>query len=120
MYLSNYATKADLKGATSSDISNLAAKSDLNSLKADLDEIDVDKLKTIPADWCKLSNVIDNDVVKKSVYDKLFIKGNAIGTNEFLSKAQYNVNKLGTKKKIEDAKKRYLILVSVLKKKNRL
>ena len=56
-------------------------------------------------------------LLKKSVYDKLFIKGNAIGTNEFLSKAQYNVNKLGTKKKIEDAKKRYLILVSVLKKK---
>ena len=32
--MSNYATKADLKGVTGGDTSNIAAKSDLASLKA--------------------------------------------------------------------------------------
>ena len=44
--LSNYATKADLKNATGIDTSKIAAKSDLVSLKAEIDKIDVDKLKT--------------------------------------------------------------------------
>ena len=38
--LSHYATKADLKGETG-ETSNLAAKSDLASLKAEVDKIDV-------------------------------------------------------------------------------
>ena len=48
--LSNYATKDDLKNATGIDKSNLAAKSDLASLKAEADKIGVDKLKTVPID----------------------------------------------------------------------
>ena len=43
--LSNYVTKADLQNATGIDTSKLAAKSDLASLKAEVDELDVDKLK---------------------------------------------------------------------------
>ena len=41
--LSNYATKADLKNATGIDTSKLAAKSHLASLKAEIDQTDVDK-----------------------------------------------------------------------------
>ena len=52
--LSNYATKTDLKNATSIDTSQLAVKSDLASLKADIDKIDGDKLKTIPIDLSSL------------------------------------------------------------------
>ena len=52
--LSNYATKTDLKNATSIDTSQLAVKSDLASLKADIDKIDVDKLKTVPIDLSNL------------------------------------------------------------------
>ena len=44
----------------------VAAKPDSASLKARVNEIDIDKIKTIPADLSKLSNVIDNDVVKKN------------------------------------------------------
>ena len=51
---SSYATKADLKVATGLDTSNLAAKSDLANLKAQRDKMDVDKLKTAPADLSKL------------------------------------------------------------------
>ena len=51
---SNYATKANLKGATGIDTSMLALKTDLASLKTKVD-----------ADLSKLSNVVDNDVEKK-------------------------------------------------------
>ena len=40
--------------------------------------MDVDKLKTVPADLSKLSSVADIHVAKKTVYDKLIIKFNAI------------------------------------------
>ena len=64
MDLSNYATKADLKGATGTDTSTLVLKTDLASLKTKVDNLDVYKLKTVPADLSKLSNVVDNNVVK--------------------------------------------------------
>ena len=63
--LSNYATKVDLKNATGVDTFQLASKSDSASLKAEVDKIDVDKLKPVPADLSKLSNVVNNEVVKK-------------------------------------------------------
>ena len=70
--LSNYATKADLKNATGFDTSKLAAKSDLASLKTEVDKIDVDKPKTVPIDLSKLSNIVKNEVVKKlCVIDQL-------------------------------------------------
>ena len=48
--LYNSATKTDLKGATWDDTPNVAAKFDLASLKAELDEIDVDKLRAVSVD----------------------------------------------------------------------
>ena len=63
--LSNYAAKLDLKNTTGTDTSKLAAKSDLASLKPEVDKIDVDKLKTVPIDLSKLSNVVKNKIVKK-------------------------------------------------------
>ena len=71
---SNYTIKLDLKNAAGIDTSKLAAKSDLPNLKAEVDKIDVDKLKTVPIDFSKLSNVVKNEVVKKTVYDKLVTK----------------------------------------------
>ena len=55
--------KTDLKNATGVDTSKLAAKSDLVELKAEIDNIDVDKLRDVPVDVRKLSNVVNNDVV---------------------------------------------------------
>ena len=43
--LSNYATKADLKGATGIDTSNLTLKSNLGKLKAEIGKVDVEKIK---------------------------------------------------------------------------
>ena len=43
MDLSNYATKADLNGATGADKSSLAGKSDLADLKTKIGKKDIDK-----------------------------------------------------------------------------
>ena len=36
-------------------------------LKAEVDKIDIDKLKTVPIDLSKVSNVINNDFVTKKL-----------------------------------------------------
>ena len=48
--LSNYATKDDVKNITHVDVSSYATKTNLASLKTEVDKIDTDKLKTVPAD----------------------------------------------------------------------
>ena len=75
--LSSYATKSDLKITTGVDTSNLAGKSDLVSLRVEVDKTEIDKLKIAPVDLSKLSNIVDNDVVKKTVYEKLVTKAKA-------------------------------------------
>ena len=67
--LTNYATNTDLKNITHVDVSSYASKTKLAALKTELDKIDVDKLKTTPTDLAKLSNVVKNDVVKKTDYN---------------------------------------------------
>ena len=64
--LSNYETKADLKEATGVDMSNLTAKPDLTSLKAEADKIGIGDLKAIPVDLSKLSNAVNNEVFIKT------------------------------------------------------
>ena len=63
--LTNYATKTDLKNITHVDVSSFASKTTLAALKTEVDKIDADKLKTAPTDLDKLTNAIENDVVKK-------------------------------------------------------
>ena len=67
--LTNYATKTDLKNITHVDVSSFASKTNLAALKTEVDKIDVDKLKTTPNDLAKLSNVVKNEVVKKTDYN---------------------------------------------------
>ena len=62
----NYATKSDLIVAIEVDTSILAAKSDSARLKAELDKIDLDELKTVPIDLSNLSIAVNNDIVKKN------------------------------------------------------
>ena len=70
--LSNYATKDDVKNIIHVDVSSYATKTNLAALKTEVDKIDVDKLKTTPTDLAKLSNVVKNDVVKKTDYNEDF------------------------------------------------
>ena len=66
--LSNYATKDDVKNIMHVDVSSYPNNTNLAALKTEVEKIDTDKLKTVPNDLAKLSNVVKNDVVKKTDY----------------------------------------------------
>ena len=87
--LSNYAAKADLKNVTHVDVSSYALKSNLATLKTEVYQLDIDKLTSVPIDLAKLSNVVKNDVVKKTEYDKLINKVSGIDNTNFVSKTKY-------------------------------
>ena len=93
--LSKYATKTDLKNVTPVNYSSFALKTNLASLKIQVDKLDIDKLMPVPVDLSKLS-----DVVKKNVYDKLVAKVNDIDTSEFVLKTKYQTGKAKIEKKI--------------------
>ena len=57
--LSSYATKSDFKNATGIDTSKLAAKSNLVSLKAEVEKLYIDKLKTVLDDLSNLKSKVD-------------------------------------------------------------
>ena len=84
--LSNYATRTDLKNVTHVDVSRFALKSNLASLKTEVDKLDINKLASVSNGFAKLSNVVKNDVVKKTVYDKLVTKVDNIDTTKFVLK----------------------------------
>ena len=65
--LFNYATKTDIKNISHVDTSSFAIKTNLASLKTEVDKLDIDKLELVPVDLSKLS-----DTVKKTIYDKLY------------------------------------------------
>ena len=81
--LSNYMTKQGLKNITHVDTLGLALKTNLanlidnlkslpnnlSNLKTEVDKLDIDNLVPIPFDLSKLSNVLKNEVVKKTEYD---------------------------------------------------
>ena len=87
--LPNYAKKTDLKNVSHVDVSSFALKSNLASLKTKVDKIDADKLKTVPVELAKLRNVVKNDVVKKTEYNKLVAKVDNIDTTNFVKKNKY-------------------------------
>ena len=64
--LSNYATKTDIKDISHADTLSFALKTNLANLKTEVDNLDIDKLVSIPGDLSKLGNVVKNGVVKKN------------------------------------------------------
>ena len=100
--LSNYARKTDLKNVTHVDTSSFALKTNLSSLKTEFDKLDIAKL-TVPVDLSKLSYVVKNEVVKKTVYDQLAAKVNNIHNNDFVLKTKYQADKPELEKKIPDS-----------------
>ena len=67
--LSNYVTKEDINDITHVDVTGFASKTNLAALNTEVDKIDSDKLKTVLVDLAKLSNVVKNEVVKKTDYN---------------------------------------------------
>ena len=77
-------------------------KSNLASLKTEVDKLDIDKLAPVPVDLSKLSDVVKNDVSKKTVYDKLVAKVNNVDTSAFVLKTNYDADKSEIESKIPD------------------
>ena len=100
--LSNYAAKVDIKNITHIDTSSFELKTNLANLKTDVDKLDIDKLVPVPTDLSKLSDVVKNDVVKKTEYDNLANKVNNINTSRFILEVKYDTDKLELEKKIPD------------------
>ena len=109
--LSNYATKTDLKNISHVDVSSFALKSNLASLKTKVDKIDADKLKIVSVDLAKLSNVVKNDVIKKTEYDKLVAKVNGIDNTNFFSRTKYEKDQILKIKSIKSTKKFLMLLI---------
>ena len=124
--LTNYATKTDLKSFTHVDVSSYASKTNLATLKTEFDKIDIDKLKTVPADLAKLSTVVKNDVVKnidyntkvtsiesqiagvtKNTIDNLadITKLKAVDTSNFVTRTKFSADTNGLENKIDGVKK---------------
>ena len=82
------------------DTSGLALKTNLARVKPEVDKLDIDKLVT---NQYKLSDVVNNDVVKKSIYDKLAAKVNNIDSSTFVSKTKYQRDKTELEENIPDA-----------------
>ena len=128
--LVNYGTKTDLKDITHVDVSSFASKTNLAALKTEVDKIDADKLKTTPADLAKLTNAIENDVVKKTDYNakvtsiEAQIAGltkntvdsladitrlKAIDTNSFVTRTKFSADTNTLDDKIDGIEKKTLI-----------
>ena len=100
--LSNYATKTDLENVTHVDTSIFTFKTNLASLKTEIGKLDIDKLVPVPVDLSKLSDAVENAIVKKAVYEKLAAKVNNIDTSDFVLKTKYQRDKTELGKKIPD------------------
>ena len=104
--LSYYVAKTDLKNVTRVNVSSFASKTNLASLKAEVDKVDIAKLTPVPNDLANLSNAVKNDVVKKTEYNKLVTKVDNIDTTGFVLKTKYDTDQSDLEKKISDVDKK--------------
>ena len=125
--LTNYTTKTDLKNITHVDVSSFASKTNLAALKTEVGKIDTDKLKTAPTDLAKLTNAIENDLVKKTDYNtkvtsiEAQIAGltkntvhnladitrlKAIDTNSFVTRTKFSADTIALDDKIDGVEKK--------------
>ena len=70
--MSNYGTKSNLKNAAGVGASEFPKKGNLAGLKSDIDKTDIRKLQTTLVGLITLSNLMKNEVIKNTLYDKFF------------------------------------------------
>ena len=99
--LSNYATKDDVKNITHVDVSSYASKTNLAALKTEVDKIDTDKLKTVPDDLAKLTNVVKNETFKKTDFS----------IDDYVRKTKFSADTNVLDDKIDKVDKKFLMLV---------
>ena len=102
--LSNYPTKTDLKNVTHIDVSSFESKTNLPSLKTEVDKLIIPKLSTLPTDAAKLSNKVANDLVEKIDFDNLKKKVNKNETDNENLETKVDDNDSTTKASINNLK----------------
>ena len=88
--MAKYPIKADSKNALGDDASYFAKKTDVATLKSDVDKLDIDKLENVQSNWSNLKSKLDkwdvdkivpaladlsklNDVVKMMLLKKMYV-----------------------------------------------
>ena len=97
------------------DISNFASKTNLASVKTEVDKLDIDTLVPVPIDLAKLSNAVKNDDVKKKEYTKLVTKEDDIDTTDFVKKTKYEKDGSDFEDKISKVDKKISDVGSLVK-----
>ena len=87
----------------------------MNSLKTEVDKLDIDKLVPVPVDLSKSSNVVKNDV-KKTEYNKLVTKVDSIDITNFVQKTKYEKDESDFEGKINKIDKKIPDISSLVKK----
>ena len=121
--LCSYPTKADIKSITHIDTSGFALKANLANLKTEIDKLDIDKLVPVPVYLSKVSDVVKNEVIKKTVYNTKIaeiegkipdisnlaikisltsVENKIPDTNSFVKKTDYNTKIADIENKIPD------------------
>ena len=78
----------------------------MNNLKTKEDDLDVGKLKTVPVDLKKVSDVVDNEIVINTKFNTLKTKVNSLekkipDATTLIYINQYNTDKQNLEKKLE-------------------
>ena len=84
------------------DTSTFELKSNLASLKTEVDKLGIEQLVPVPLYLSKLSDVVKNNVIKKTVYDKLVSKVNSIDASAFVLKNKYDTDKTELENNVPD------------------
>ena len=101
--LSNYATKRDIKNISHVDTSSFAVKSNLVSLKTEVDKLDIDKLKRLPNNLTNLKNKVDKlDIDKLTPVPVDLSKLTTVVKKEVVKKTEHNAKIKNIKDKIPD------------------
>ena len=106
--LTNYTRKTDLENIRHTDVSSFASKTNLSALKTEVDKIDVDQLKTVPDDLAKLSNVVENEVVKKTDFS----------ADDYVKKTKFSGDLNSLDDKIDKVEKKIFDVTSLETKRN--
>ena len=97
--LTNYGTKTNLKNITHTDVSSFASKTNLAALKTEVDKIDTYKLKTVPEDLAKLSNVVKSETVKETDFN----------ADDYVKKTKFSADTNALDDKIDKVDKKFLM-----------
>ena len=80
------------------------------ALKTEVDKIDNDQLKTVQDDLAKLSNVVKDDVLKKTDYNALKSKVDVIDVSKYVGRTKYETDGKAINDKIDAVEKKIPVL----------